>query len=313
LQQKRQWHARATAVIVAWRSPELGLDQPREAQISILGPRGFIRLAYIEWGPVRSERTVVCVHGLTRNGRDFDPLARALAGKGCRVVCPDLPGRGRSEWLKRTVDYDTALYLSALTAVIARLGAEQVDWVGTSFGGFIGMEMAAKSNSPVRKLVLNDFGGRVPAAALRRISNHAGQNPKFRDLLELETYLRDVLAPFGALTDAQWRHLAKHSALQTADGSLRLNHDPAITLPFLWPFIIDVPLWHTWDAINCPVLVIRGAFSDFLTSDTMREMQRRGLAAKRELVQVAEFADCGHAPALMSKEQIDVVANFLLA
>jgi len=300
-------------VISAWR-PQDGLqERPREGQLSVLGPRGFVRVHYVEWGPTQASQTVVCLHGLTRNGRDFDPLAQALGRRGCRVVCPDLPGRGRSEWLKRTLDYDTPLYLSALTAVIARLGADRVDWVGTSFGGFIGMEMAAKANAPVRKLVLNDFGGCVPGAALRRISAHSGKDPHFQDLAEVENYLRDILAPFGELSSAQWRHLATHGSMPTADGRLRLNHDPAITLPFLWPFIIDVPLWHTWDKVACPVLVIRGAHSDFLTAETMREMQRRGAAARRGLVRTAEFANCGHAPALMSKEQIEVVADFLLS
>ena len=300
-------------MISAWRSADRLQDHPREGQLSVLGPRGFVRIAYVEWGPMQAQQTIVCLHGLTRNGRDFDALARALARRGCRVVCPDLPGRGRSEWLRRTLDYDTPLYLSALTAVIARLGADRVDWVGTSFGGYIGMEMAARANAPVRKLVLNDFGGCVPGAALRRIAAHSSKNPQFRDLDEVERYLREILAPFGELTNRQWRHLAEHGAMPTAGGGLCLNHDPAITLPFLWPFILDVPLWHTWDNISCPVLVIRGAHSDFLTAETMHEMQRRGAAAQRGLVRTAEFANCGHAPALMSKEQIEVVADFLLA
>jgi pimeloyl-ACP methyl ester carboxylesterase len=173
--------------------------------------------------------------------------------------------------------------------------------------------MAAKRHAPVRKLVLNDFGGCVPGAALRRISAHSGKNPQFQALDEVERDLREIFAPFGELSDAQWRHLAKHGAMSTSEGRLRLNHDPAITLPFLWPFIIDVPLWHTWDKVTCPVLVIRGAHSDFLPAEIMREMQRRGLAAKRGLVRTTEFANCGHAPALMSKEQIEVVADFLLA
>src|SRR5690242_2766383 len=143
------------------------------------------------------------------------------------------------------------------------------------------MEMAAKANAPIRKLVLNDFGGYVPGAALRRISAHSGKNPHFLDLDELERYLREIHSPFGELSNAQWRHLAKHSAIPAAGGGLRLNDEPALALPFLWPFIIGVPLWHTWDNIACPVLVIRGAHSDVLTAATMREMQRRGGAAKR--------------------------------
>ena len=164
-------------MIVAWRSPELGLDQPREAQISILGPRGFMRLAYIEWGPVRSG-----THGRLRAWSDakrpgFRPARTGACREGLPRGVPRSSGRGRSEWLKRTVDYDTTLYLSALTAVIARLGrtgglGRYVFWRLHRHGNGCQVEF------PVRKLVLNDFGGRVPAAALRRISNHAGQNPR---------------------------------------------------------------------------------------------------------------------------------------
>ena len=293
-------------------SQQATIEEPRQGQVAALGPRGFSRVAYVDWGPIDARHAVICVHGLTRNGRDFDLLAQALAREGCRVVAPDLPGRGRSEWLKRPIDYDNATYLAAISTIFARLGVEEVDWVGTSLGGFIGMAMATQQGSPVRRLVLNDFGARVPAAALRRIGASSGQYPQFETIEQLEAYLRSLLAPVGDLTDAQWRHLAKHSLLEAADGKLRLNHDPALTGPFSWPFMVDLSLWHQWDSISCPVLILRGGLSDFLTSATMRGMQQRGQAAKRGLVQAVEVPDCGHAPALMSKEQIEVVVGFLL-
>jgi pimeloyl-ACP methyl ester carboxylesterase len=309
------------ALISPSRAPNPAPEEPRLKHVSVLGPRGFLRVAYVEWGAADAARTVLCLHGMTRNGRDFDVLGRELAHRGFRVASPDLPGRGRSEWLTCTIDYDTELYLSTMTALIARLGVDEVDWIGTSFGGYIGMEMAARKGSPIRRLVLNDFGARVPGAALRRFGSSSGRNLQFQTIEELESHLRKVLAPTGELTDAQWRHLAEHSALPLANGHLCLNHDPALTLPFLspflwpflWPFMLDVPLWHTWDKIACPVLIVRGEDSDFLSADTVQEMQKRGVAAKLGLVQTAAFADCGHAPALMSKNQIDVVADFLVS
>ncbi len=289
-------------------------EQPRVGFVAALGPSGFSRVAYTDWGPLDARHTIICLHGLTRNGRDFDVLAQALARRGCRVVAPDLPGRGRSEWLKRSQDYDSSTYVAAITAVIARLGVDEVDWIGTSLGGFVGMEMAAKPGNPIRRLVLNDFGARVPGSALSRIGATSGQDVTFKSLEDLEVHLRSLLAPFGSLTDAQWRHLAEHTAARSADGNLRLNHDPAITVPFTFPFMFlsDFLHWRLWDAISCPVLVVRGAHSDFLSRETMLEMAKRGRAADRGVVKTVEMPGCGHAPALMSDEQIDIVADFLL-
>lgn len=297
----------------SWRMRQTGAEEPRGGEVAVPAARGFVRVAYVEWGPPSAERIVLCVHGLTRNGRDFDELARTLAAHGCRVIAPDLPGRGRSGWLERWSDYDNALYVAAMSAVVARSGAERVDWVGTSLGGFIGMEVAARAGHPIRRLVLNEFGARVPATALRRIGASSGRYPEFADLAGVEAHLRDLLAGFGPLDDAQWRHLAEHGAASSPEGGLRLAHDPAVTVPFRWPFLTDFVLWHLWDRIHCPVLILRGAESDFLLPDTVRAMRARGPAAASGLVESVEFAGTGHAPALMSREQIDAVAAFLLA
>jgi pimeloyl-ACP methyl ester carboxylesterase len=263
-------------------------------------------LAYHEWGEAAKERVVVCVHGLTRNGRDFDVLARAL-GDRCRVLCPDMPGRGKSEWLARPLDYGFPLYLADAAALLVRVGAEQVDWVGTSMGGLIGMLLAAQPNSPIRRLVLNDVGPFIPKTALERISAYVGNDPRFTGLTELETYLREVHAPFGPLSDDQWHHLALHSARREPDGTFALHYDPAIGTAGRAAPAQDLDLWAEWDLVPCPVLVLRGAQSDVLSADTAAEMARRRPRAK-----VVEIDGVGHAPALMAPEQVAAVRDWLL-
>lgn len=277
------------------------------------GPHGFSRVAYTEWGSQQAPRAVICAHGLTRNGRDFDVLARALAARGCRVVAPDLPGRGRSQWIRDPEHYDLPLYAAVMGALIARIGASEVDWIGTSLGGFIGMQLAAEAGSPIRRLVLNDFGARVPAMALRRIGSYVGISPRFEHIREVEAHLRRIHAPFGHLTGEQWRHLARHSAVATGDGAFRLHHDPAISQRFSWPPMLDISLWQVWDRIACPVLILRGEHSDLLSRNTLQEMVHRHRPAACRRVRAVEFPDCGHAPALMSDEQIDPIMDFLLA
>ena len=276
-----------------------------------LGPHGFTQMGYTAWGPEDAERTVVCVHGLTRNSRDFDFLAQRFAVLGMRVVAPDLPGRGRSAPVEHAEDYGTPLYLAVMGALIAHLGVKEIDWVGTSLGGHIGMELAARPGNPIRRLVLNDFGARVPAAALQRIGNYLRNTRRFRTLAEVETYLREIYAPFGPLSDAQWRHLAQHSVIEES-GQLRLNYDPKIVAQFSRPLFLDVALWRVWEHVECPVLILHGQNSDLLLPETVVEMKRRGLAAKQGRVESIEIPNCGHAPALMADEQIQLIEDFFL-
>ena len=285
---------------------------PRFGEFIALGPHGFTQMGYTAWGPEDAERTVVCVHGLTRNSRDFDFLAQRFAALGMRVVAPDLPGRGRSAAVEHGEDYGTPLYLAVMGALIAHLGVKEIDWVGTSLGGHIGMELAARPGNPIRRLVLNDFGARVPAAALQRIGSYLRNIQRFRTLVEAETYLREIYAPFGALSDAHWRHLAQHSVIEES-GQLRLNYDPKIVTQFSRPMFLDVALWRVWEHVECPVLILRGQNSDLLLPETVVEMKRRGLAAQKGRVESIEIPNCGHAPALMAGEQVRLVEYFLLA
>ncbi|HEY4163686.1 MAG TPA: alpha/beta hydrolase [Dongiaceae bacterium] len=262
-------------------------------------------VVYREWGDPAAERLVICCHGLTRNGRDFDFLAMRLAAMRMRVICPDVVGRGRSDWLKDPVNYAYPQYLADMSALIARLGEVRVDWIGTSMGGLIGMFLAAMPESPIRSLVLNDIGPMVPKSALERIADYVGRDEGFGDLAALETYLRQVHASFGPLTDAQWNHLAAHSHRRREDGSYGLAYDPAIAVN-VRQGVQDWDLWPSWDQIVCPVLVLRGEKSDLLSAATAREMTERG--PKAELVTLPGI---GHAPALMDDAQIDIVAKWL--
>lgn len=285
---------------------------PRERQFIALGPHGFTRIGYVEWGPPDARHTVICVHGLTRNGRDFDFLAQHLAGRGLRVVAPDLPGRGRSEPVADAHDYGTPLYVATMAALIARLGVNEVDWVGTSLGGHIGMELASRPGTPIRRLVLNDFGARVPAPALRRIGGYLRLDHDFESIDAVEKHLRDIYAPFGDLTDAQWRHMAVHSIV--AEGErFRLHYDPAIVQQFSRPLYLDVTLWRVWEEVACPVLIIRGAESDLLLPETVTEMKRRGRAAAQGHVFSVEVPGSGHAPSLMADSEIRLIEDFVLA
>ena len=286
---------------------------PRFGQFIALGPHGFTQMGYTAWGSDEAERTVICVHGLTRNSRDFDFLARRLATLGMRVVAPDLPGRGRSAPVAHAEDYGTPLYLAVMGALVAHLGVSEIDWIGTSLGGHIGMELAARSGSPIRRLVLNDFGARVPAAALLRIAGYLRNTPRLRTLTEVENYLREIYAPFGRLSDAQWRHIAQHSVIEENGQQLRLNYDPKIVTQFSRPMLLDVTLWRVWGQVACSVLILHGENSDLLLPETVVEMKSRGLAADQGRVQSIEIPNCGHAPALMADEQVRLVEDFLLA
>lgn len=279
--------------------------QPRECHFRSLSPHGFHRVAYREWGHPLCPRVVVCVHGLTRNGRDFDTLARALDDR-FRLLCPDMPGRGDSDWLPDVNDYAFPTYLTTLTALLAHADVEQVAWVGTSMGGLLGMVMAAQANTPVTRLVLNDVGPVIAPAALARIAAYVGLDPVFDSFAALEAHIREVSAPFGPLTDAQWTELSRSTARQTPDGRWRLKYDPGIAVPFRSANVAAADLWAVWDAIRCPTLVLRGAESDLLAEDTAAAMHNRGPRPR-----VVEFAGIGHAPMLLDPKQIAPVAAFL--
>lgn len=275
-----------------------------------LSAAGFHRLAYTQWQPddgSAGERTIVCCHGLTRNARDFDVLAADLADTlRARVVCPDVVGRGRSGLLLNPHLYGYPQYLADTAVLLARLGVDNVDWVGTSMGGLIGMLLAAQPNSPIGRLVMNDVGPLVPKGALERIAAYIADPPTFADEREVEGYLRRVYAPFGALTDAQWAHLARHACWTGADGRLTLAYDPGIARSFQAQPLADVDLWPVWLGLRLPVLVIRGMLSDLLPEEVAARMTREGPGCV-----LYEVPGAGHAPALMDPAQVAMVRDFL--
>ncbi|MCX7960261.1 MAG: alpha/beta hydrolase [Burkholderiales bacterium] len=277
---------------------------PRFVQCA--SPRGLHRIAYREWGPRDNPRVLVCVHGLTRCGRDFERLAAAMSDR-YRVVCPDVAGRGDSDWLADPMLYQLPQYVADMVTLIARLDVERVHWVGTSMGGLIGMALASLPGTPIERLVLNDAGPVIAKAALERIAAYVGART-FATLEAAEQYVRAVSAPFGPHSDAEWRFLTETVVRRNPDGSLRLHYDPAIAEPLRATMPDkDLELWHLWDPVRCPTLVLRGEHSDLLSRETCAQMAARGPRAR-----VVEIAGVGHAPTLLHADQIAIVREFLL-
>jgi len=273
-----------------------------------LGISGFHRLHYTEWGPRDARRTIVCVHGYSGNARDFDALAAALA-QNARVICLDVAGRGRSDWLGSALEYHFPQFLSDAAALVRRLGVERIDWVGTSMGGLLGLLFAAQPGSPVRRLVLNDVGAFVPAGGLREIAQRLEAPERFQSLAEVERHVRSTHREWGEITDAQFRALARHHARRLPQGGYRLHYDPRIArLVRSVPFVDGLHFWDAWDRVQCPVLIVRGEHSAILPAQVAHRMVETHPDAE-----LFEVEGAGHAPALMSAAEIARVRNFLAA
>lgn len=286
------------------------MTEPRLRHVQCLGGKGLHRMAYWEWGDPLNERVLVCVHGLARQGRDFDTLAQALCGH-YRVVCPDVVGRGQSDWLADPMGYAIPTYVADMVTLLARLDAAQVDWVGTSMGGLIGLGLAALPGSPVRKLVLNDVGPTIEPEALQRIGTYLGLPVHWATLDEAADALWVISQGFGPHTREQWLALTRPQLKPDGDG-YKPHYDPGIAVPFrlITPELAqagEAMLWHSWDALRIPVLLLRGAQSDLLSAGTAQAMTQRGPRAR-----LVEFAGVGHAPMLVQPDQVDAVRSFLL-
>ncbi len=275
----------------------------REGAVRCLDPHGFHWMRYVEWGDAANPRVLLCVHGLTRNGRDFDYFAERMSD-AYRVVCPDVAGRGRSDWLRDPADYSYPVYCQDMATLLASLHAETVDWVGTSMGGIIGMILAGLPGSPLRKLVLNDVGCSIPQAAIERIGEYVGREPAFDSIEAMEGAIRAV-SPFGPLTDEQWRHLTLHAAKEE-DGKWRFRYDPGIGRNFHAAPPADVDLRAYWNLVRGPVLVVRGEQSDLLLHETLEEMLQRPRTEAHIVPRT------GHCPMLMDDSQVVAVRRFLL-
>lgn len=280
------------------------MREVRTRSLACLSKAGFHQVSYRESGPP-DPVPVLCIHGLARNARDFDTLAGVLAAAGRRVIAVDVVGRGDSGRLRDPLDYGYPQYLADMAALIARLDCREVDIVGTSMGGLIGMMLAAQPGTPLRRLVMNDVGPFIPKAALERILDYVGRDPRFADLGEAEAYHRRIYHGFGDLSDAQWRHLTETSLRREGQG-WRMHYDPRIAEPLRASEPADVDLWALWDRVACPVLVLRGARSDLLLAETAREMTSRGPRAD-----AIEVPGCGHAPALLEPAQTHAIRDWL--
>ena len=284
---------------------------PRLHAVRCLGSAGFHIMRYAQWGDPDNPRVVICVHGLNRVGRDFDHLARALSTR-YRVVCPDLPGRGASDWLRDPAGYGIEPTAADLTTLIARLDVEAVSWVGTSFGGLIGIALAGLPQSPIARLVINDIGPHLERGGLAQIGAHVGRDPRFGSIDEAVAYLRTVSAGAAMRNDAEWREITLSVLQRDGDGYV-FYYDPAIadvlrTMGRRAFRAAEQALWQRYDAIACPTLLLHGEKSDILGAETVAAMQRRGPRP-----QVVTFPGVGHAPMFFDPIQIAAVRDFLFA
>jgi pimeloyl-ACP methyl ester carboxylesterase len=298
--------AAAASAPAAWRAEPArrAVDAgPRSRYVACAG----LEVHVTEWGPADAP-VLVAWHGLARTGRDMDDIAAHLARRW-RVVCPDTPGRGLSQWSANpAADYCLEAYARTAAALFDALDVAEAHWLGTSMGGAIGLVAAAGAlRGRIRRLVLNDVGPSLNPVAVERIRAYAGQPPAFATVTELERYFRTVYAPYGWLSDAQWRRLTESSARRLPDGRVTPHYDPAMVQQFAH-HPRDYERWDEWDRLDLPVLCLRGEDSDLLLRETAEAMRVRGPRAV-----VVEIAGCGHAPALNTADQFAVVERFLTA
>lgn len=269
-------------------------------------------MAYWDWGDAGNPRVLICVHGLSRQGRDFDTLAQAMSDR-YRVICPDVVGRGRSDWLQDPMGYQVPQYVADMVALMSALGAPSVDWVGTSMGGLIGIALAAMPHAPIARMVINDVGPRIEPAAIARIGSYMGRPARWTTVDEAADSLWEISTSFGPHTREQWRALTEPQLKDDGQGGYVLRADPGFAVPFkaAAPQAAaagEAMLWQAWDHISAPTLLVRGADSDLLSRETALAMTQRGPQAR-----LVEFAGVGHAPTFVQPEQIEAVRAFLLA
>ena len=279
--------------------------EPQQNYYLGMSAERFHKLSYLEWGEPDNPDVLICVHGLTRNAHDFDYLARELS-KDYRVICPDILGRGDSDYIGSTLMYNFTQYISDIVALIARIGVSEVNWLGTSMGGIIGMMMACVPKTPIKRLILNDVGMVVPSLAMTRIAAYAQNDLGFQNVEEAKKYFKLIMPAFGIREEEKWDHIVKWGTRKDQDGRYKLSYDPAIGQAFVSLSINDIHLETYWHDVKCPVLVIRGEDSDLLTPEIINNM-----SILQPQMDVIEVPGAGHAPALMSEFEIESVRNWL--
>jgi pimeloyl-ACP methyl ester carboxylesterase len=284
----------------------------REQHYTCINSHGHHKIVFNDWGP-DDGMPVICVHGLTGNGHDFDFIAPELVKDGYRVIAVDLPGRGRSDFLDDPLDYNYNQYCNDLIALLQELGLNKpgaVDWLGVSLGGVLGIRLAGIENSPIRRLILNDVGPVVPQNALDFIHMVISQTYTFDTLHDLELRMRATRGlTWGQVTDEQWNHMARHNARALDNGLITYGYDPGIADIFKTEPTGDQDLWSHWEAINCPVLILHGKKSVVLTPEIIADMKDTAFSSTD--ITVKTFSDCGHVPSLMAPEQIKVIRQWM--
>jgi cobalt-zinc-cadmium efflux system protein len=303
----------ALAPVIDYPIPVEDVPDPPDQEcrthyVQCVSSSGMHKMAYHEWGDPNNQRVLICVHGLTRRGSDFTVLAKAMTDR-YRVICPDIAGRGDSDWLNNPMLYGIPQYVNDMNALFAHLGLKKVDWFGTSMGGLIGIFMASQKNSPIKKMIINDVGPRIEATALKRFNDYVGKPLRFNSKKEGLIYLNRICEPFGTFTAQQWKdyngpHLKK-------DGDQWVVHyDPDIVKPFaavnkMISMMGEMMTWKAYDAINAEMLIVRGSESDLISANTVSEMCRRNPKAKS-----IEILGVGHAPAFITPEQVSLAREF---
>jgi pimeloyl-ACP methyl ester carboxylesterase len=287
-----------------------GTVSSRQRFVQCASPAGLHRVAYTEWGDPANPRVLLCVHGLTRSGRDFDRLAANFADT-YRVICPDVVGRGLSSWLNVPNYYTVPQYVSDMVTLIARLDVDKVDWFGTSMGGLIGMALAGLPDSPIQKMLLNDVGPHLEPAAVSRIGEYLGKPVQFETLQQGVEYAALLAQTFGPLTPEEWREI-NTPLLHERDGAWYFRYDPRIAVPFgatteEQAAAGEAALRGALKATRAPVLVVRGEQSDLLSRETVQKMVAQGTA-----VSSVEIPGVGHAPAFVSADQIAIARRFFI-
>lgn len=261
---------------------------------------------FTEWG-AQNKEVVICWHGLTRTGRDFDALAQVLSQR-YRVICPDALGRGLSEWaVEPEREYNLGFYAAMVLDLCRQLHIDQLRWVGTSMGGLLAIVLASNGlKGRITHLVLNDIGPEIPAEARQRITDYAAKPPVFDALTALEQWVRKAYAPFGLLSDSEWRQLAEGSSRRTDGGRITLHYDPRLVIGRSSAVNASLDLWDAYDLIQCKTLLLRGEASDILTTEIAEAMTQRGPRCEQ-----VEIKHCGHAPMLNLSAQQNIVKTFL--
>lgn len=284
---------------------------------------GFHRVAYTEWGKANDTATgIICVHGLTRNKHDFDGLAHYLSIRDHHIFCPDIVGRGDSDWLKNPLHYTYEQYISDMTVLIARTQKTDITWIGTSMGGLIGMVLASYAKSPIKRLILNDVGPQIPVKALARLSKYTGLDPDFSSVDDAKNYYKSIYKDFGHLTEEEWLNITLHNIREVAPGKFISKMDHGVKLApakskIAWQSLLhplkalegslfDIDLWAIFRQVTCPLLVIHGSHSDLLLPSTIEKMKNI-----HPNMQVIDIPDAGHAPLLKDPNHQEMIYKWI--